>query len=145
MQIIIYRVVTIYLVILSECEESVFPLRCPCCGALCAPWRQSACVAHRPLPLAQVASSATITRSHRSPRQFANWLAMTTKVVGVDDHIDPLSFRANAVSRGISRNCRKCGYNREIATPASRLAMTEAVGGWQRLSIHTCHLRAGSQ
>ena len=30
-----------------------------CCGARCAPWRRRACVAHRPRPLAQVASSAT--------------------------------------------------------------------------------------
>ncbi len=33
-------------------------LSLPCCGARCAPWRRSACVAHRPLPLALVASSA---------------------------------------------------------------------------------------
>ena len=30
-----------------------------CCGARCAPCRRSGCVAHRPLPLARVASSAT--------------------------------------------------------------------------------------
>ena len=30
-----------------------------CCGARCAPCRRSGCVAHRPLPLAQVAPPAT--------------------------------------------------------------------------------------
>ena len=30
-----------------------------CCGARCAPCRRRGCVAHRPRPLAQVASSAT--------------------------------------------------------------------------------------
>ena len=30
-----------------------------CCGARCAPCRRCGCVTHRPLPLAQVASSAT--------------------------------------------------------------------------------------
>ena len=30
-----------------------------CCGARCAPFRRRGCVAHRPRPLAQVASSAT--------------------------------------------------------------------------------------
>ena len=29
-----------------------------CCGARCAPWRRRGCVAHRPRPLARVASSA---------------------------------------------------------------------------------------
>ncbi len=33
--------------------------RCSCCGARCAPCRRCGCVAHRPLPLARVASSAT--------------------------------------------------------------------------------------
>ena len=31
----------------------------PCCGARCAPCRQRGCVAHRPLPLAPLPSSAT--------------------------------------------------------------------------------------
>ena len=30
-----------------------------CCGARCAPFRRRGCVAHRPRPLTQVASSAT--------------------------------------------------------------------------------------
>ena len=38
-----------------------------CCGARCASCRQSGCVAHRPLPLAQVALSATGGASFAPP------------------------------------------------------------------------------
>ena len=37
----------------------VFLVSVSCCGARCAPCRWRGCVAHRPLPLARVASSAT--------------------------------------------------------------------------------------
>ena len=41
------------------CEDPSQLQNRSCCGALCAPWRLCACVAHRPRPLAQVAVSAT--------------------------------------------------------------------------------------